>query len=77
MMEFDDFNQPNPNTKLHIELIKEIQFKLEYLDRPERLTYLSESDMEWLERMRGAFTRQGTLTEKQLSVLDNLWEKAT
>ena len=55
---------------------KAMRFKLDYLKKHHRLTGLSESDLDWLIRMDEAFTNYGSLSPKQMRVVDTIFSKA-
>lgn len=55
---------------------KGTKFRLEYLNKPEHIGHFNETQLDLLISFTGQFEQKGFLSEKQLKVIDSLWEQA-
>ncbi len=52
---------------------KDLKLRLEYIR--EHMEELDEGSQEWAEKMEVAYEKQGWLSERQLQIVDNIWEQ--
>jgi len=66
-----------PSIKTSEEEMERARFQLRYLNDPAHVEDLSANDLEWVEKMTQACEEQGCwMSKKQVSVINNLWDKA-